>query len=232
MKAIIQAGGLGTRLRPVTHEIPKPLITVKKKPILNYLIELFVANGVDDIEIIINKDHEEDYSWWKKRYRGILPKIKIHLEAKPLGTFGGVKLLKKRFKEDFILSNGDELKDFDLREMIKYHKSHKSQPVATIALTQVANPSTYGVPLMDGAHIKEFLEKPENPPSDFVSSGIYVLSPEVFDFAPVDQESMMIEKDIFPKLAEARKLLGFKAKNYRWFPCDNIERWEAAIEHW
>lgn len=232
MKALILAGGLGTRLRPVTHEIPKPLITVKKKPILNHLIEFLVSHGVDDISVLINKDHEEDYKWWKKRYKKTLPKIKLHLEAKPLGTFGGVKLLKKHFTENFILSNGDELKDFDLRSMIKFHKTHKSNPVATIALTQVANPATYGVPLMKGVFIKEFLEKPENPPTDFVSSGIYMVSPEIFDFAPADQEFLMIEKDIFPKLASANKLLGYKAKKYRWFPCDNIERWEAAIEHW
>ncbi|MDP1689549.1 MAG: nucleotidyltransferase family protein [bacterium] len=232
MKALILAGGLGTRLRPVTHEIPKPLITVKKKPILNHLIEFFVANGVDEIAVLINKDHQEDYAWWKKRYNKDLPKIKIHLEAKPLGTFGGVKLLQKHFKDNFILSNGDELKDFDLKEMIKFHKFHKSNPVATIALTQVANPSSYGVPIMKGAHIMEFLEKPENPPTDFVSSGIYVVSPEVFNYVPEGQEFMMIEKDVFPRIAAARKLLGYKAKNYRWFPCDNLERWEAAIEHW
>lgn len=232
MKALILAGGLGTRLRPVTHEIPKPLITVKKKPILNHLVEFLVANGVDDISVLINKDHAEDYSWWKKRYKKVLPKIKIHFESKPLGTFGGVQLLRKHFTEHFILSNGDELKDFDLRDMIKFHKHHKSNPVATIALTQVANPSTYGVPLMKGVHISEFLEKPENPPTDFVSSGIYILSPEVFNYVPEGQEFLMIEKDVFPRIADARKLLGYKAKNYRWFPCDNIERWEAAIEHW
>lgn len=232
MKALILAGGLGTRLRPVTYEIPKPLITVKKKPILNHLIKFLSANGIDNVSVLINKDHEEDYKWWKKRYQKELPKLKLHFEVKPMGTFGGVNLLKKHFKDNFVLSNGDELKDFDLKGMIKFHKSHKSKPVATIALTRVTNPSTYGVPLMAGAHIIEFLEKPENPPTNYISSGIYVLSPKIFDYAPKDQEFLMIEKDIFPRLASEKKLLGYKAKNYRWFPCDNLERWEAAIEHW
>ncbi|MBI2035394.1 MAG: nucleotidyltransferase family protein [Candidatus Liptonbacteria bacterium] len=232
MKALILAGGLGTRLRPVTFEIPKPLITVKKKPILNHLVKFFCVNGVSDVSVLINEDHKEDYEWWRKRYKKELPQIKLHFETKPLGTFGGVKLLKRHFKEDFVLSNGDELKDFDLKSMIKFHKTHKAKPVATIALTKVSNPSIYGVPLMSGARITDFLEKPENPSTDFVSSGIYVLSPKVFDYAPRDQEFVMIEKDIFPRLAAEEKLLGYKAKNYRWFPCDNLERWEAAIEHW
>lgn len=232
MKALILAGGLGTRLRPVTYEIPKPLITVKKKPILNHLIQLFVANGVDDIAVLINKDHKEDYIWWLKRYKKELPKVKLHFEEKPMGTFGGVKLLKRHFQEHFVLSNGDELKDLNLKKMIEFHKSHKSNPVATIALTQVADPSIYGVPVMEGDHISEFLEKPENPQTNYVSSGIYIVSPKIFGYAPKDKEFLMIEKDIFPKLAAEKKLLGYKAKNYRWFPCDNLERWEAAIEHW
>jgi len=232
MKALILAGGLGTRLRPVTYEIPKPLITVKKKPILNHLVQFFCANGVNDIAVLVSADHKEDYEWWKKRYKKELPKVKLHFEEKPMGTFGGVRLLKKYFKEDFILSNGDELKDFDLKEMVKFHKEHKTKPVATIALTRVTNPSTYGVPVMAGAHITDFLEKPENPPTNYVSSGIYVLNPKIFSYADKEKEFLMIEKDIFPRLAADKKLLGYKAKNYRWFPCDNLERWEAAIEHW
>ena len=90
---MILAGGKGTRLYPITREIPKPLLPVKRKPILNYLVELFYSFGIKDIAILINKDFREDFNWWKKRYYP-KNKIKIVEEKKPLGTFGGLWLLK------------------------------------------------------------------------------------------------------------------------------------------
>ena len=233
MKAIILAGGSGTRLRPVTLEIPKPLLTVRRKPILNYLIEFFRAHGVTDTTVVIHKDHAGDYAWWKKRYRKELPKrLRLFAEPKPLGTFGAMKYLKSELKESFILSNGDELKDFDLADFIRAHRENPDHPVATIALVKVPNPSQYGVPVMNGSRIREFLEKPANPPSSYVSSGIYVLEPEVFTYADFKKGFLMIEKDVFPRLAAAGKLAGYKVKDYRWFPCDTIEKWEKAIREW
>lgn len=233
MKAVILAGGLGTRLHPVTLEIPKPLITVKRKPILNHLLRLFENHGVTESIIIINKNHCEDYKWWHKRYANELPEnLKIEVEPRPLGTFGGLKYFQKKLTETFILSNGDELKDFDLNSLIKFHKNHHNKPLATIALVKVKNPSDYGVPVMAGNRIREFLEKPQNPPSNFISSGLYILEPEIFKYADFSKGYLMIEKDIFPKLAADGKLAGYKVKNYRWFPCDTPEKWERAIKNW
>ena len=232
MKAVILAGGLGTRLRPITHEIPKPLITVKKEPIINHLIRLFERYGINEIGIIIARDHESDFSRWQKTWHGEVPheKISIFIEDKPSGTFGWLRHLKGWLdNERFILSNGDELKDFNLDELKKFHELH--HPVATIALVKVPNPSEYGVPVLDGCKITEFLEKPANPPSDFINSGLYILEPEIFDYAP-DQDFIMIEKDVFPKVATAGKLVGLKFENGRWYDCGNLERWEKAIKEW
>ena len=232
MKAIILVGGAGTRLRPITYEIPKPLLTVKKKPIINHLIDLMVKHGINDIALLANSSHQEDFSKWHYLWNKDLPQANITMffEDKPRGTFGGLSALQKWLgNESFVLSNGDELKDFDLTQLTKFHSDQK--PVATIALVQVPNPQEYGVPVMEGRFIKKFLEKPENPPSDFISSGLYVLEPTVFDYADFSKDFLMIEKDIFPKIAADDKLIGLKM-NGRWYDCGNLERWEKAIKEW
>ncbi len=233
MKLVIQAGGSGTRLRPVTLETPKPLVTVKKKPIINHLVEFFGRYGVDDVIININKNHAEDYEWWQRRYKKQLPrKLKIVAEPSALGTFGGFKHLKPHLKARFVLSWGDELKDFNLTELIKAHENNPQHPVATIALVKVDDPSNYGVPIMEGNMVKEFLEKPKNPPSNFVNSGLVILEPEVFKYADFSKGFLMIEKDIYPKLAALGKLAGHKIENGRWYDCGTLERWEKAIKEW
>ena len=233
MKAIILAGGLGTRLRPITYEIPKPLLTVKKKPILNHLIDLLSRHGVNDIGVLVSRSHELDFSRWEKIWTPDLTnaKISIFFEEKPSGTFGWLKNLRDWLGEEkFILSNGDELKDFDLTALKNFHESEK--PVATIALVKVPNPQEYGVPVMNSHKITEFLEKPENPPSEFINSGLYILEPSVFNYADLTQDFLMIEKDVFPKLAAEGKLIGYKFENGRWYDCGNLERWEKAIKEW
>jgi len=233
MKAVILVGGSGTRLRPVTYEIPKPLITVKKKPIVNHLIELFARHGVTEVALLASRSHEDDFRRWKKTWEDELPikNISIYHEEAPRGTFGGLPLLTEWLgTEDFIFSNGDELKDFDLTQLIDFHSANK--PTATIALVRVKNPHEYGVPIMDGDAIVEFLEKPQNPPSDYVSSGLYVLSPAVLKYADPARDFLLIERDVFPFLAKEKQLLGYKMENSRWYDCGTLERWEKAIKEW
>lgn len=233
MRGVILAGGLGTRLYPVTLETPKPLLTVKRKPILSHLVGFFEKYGVSEPIVLVSKKHLEDYQWWKKRHQKDLPqKIKIRVEPEPLGTFGGLKFLEKDLPTTFVMSNGDELKDFNLNELIEAHKNNKNRPAATIALTSVSNPSEYGVAVMKGNRIEKFLEKPKNPPSNYISSGLYILEPEVFKYADWSKGFLMIERDIFPKLAAAGKLAGHKIKNGRWYDCGTFERWEKAIKEW
>jgi NDP-sugar pyrophosphorylase family protein len=140
--------------------------------------------------------------------------------------------LKQYLETTFVLSNGDELKDFPLDKLLEFHKNHKEKPLATIALVKVENPSDYGVPVMEGDKIRQFLEKPKDPPSNFISSGLYVLEPEVFKHADWSKGFLMIEKDIFPKLAAAGKLAGYKVENGRWYDCGTFTRWEKAIREW
>ena len=134
LKAVILAGGKGSRLYPITKEIPKPLLPVKRRPILNYLIDLFHSFGIKEIAILINKDFREDFDWWEKRYYP-KNKIKIVEEKKPLGTFGGLWLLRNWLKDPFFLTNGDELKKIDLIKMASFHQKLKTP--ATVAMTKV-----------------------------------------------------------------------------------------------
>lgn len=238
MNGVILAGGSGTRLRPVTLEMPKPLLTVRRKPIVNHLLDFFGRHGVDDTTVLIHRDHADDYRWWKARYAADLPKaLQIVTEPEPMGTFGGLRLFRDRLcgepVEPFVVSNGDELKDFDLTAMIRAHRKNPLKPVATIALVRVPNPSDYGVPVLDGDRISEFLEKPENPPSRFINSGLFIFEPAVFDYVDARKKKLMNETDIFPALAKAGKLAGYKLEaSARWYDTGTFERWEKAIKEW
>ena len=228
-KAVILAGGSGTRLYPVTYEIPKPLLPVQRKPIINYLVDLFLQHNVGQIFVSIDQRFRDEFDWWKKRYYQN-KKIIFSEEKEPLGTFGGLWYLKDELSKDsFFFTNGDELKKIDLSKMQEFHQ--QQEVLGTIALVKVPDAHNYGVVLCDKAGlVKEFLEKPENPPSKYISSGLYLLSPEIFNYHPGPKFSM-IEKDLFPKLAQENKLSGFKFKG-QWMDCGTWERYENVIKKW
>ena len=233
MKAVILAGGAGTRLRPVTYEIPKPLVPVRKKPILNHLIEFFVRHGVEDIAIVASRGHEEDFKRWQKAWAGEIPgNVSIFYEEKPEGTFGYLRKLKSWIGNDsFIVSNGDELKEFDLGALMDFHRAKGA--TGTVATVPVDDARAYGVPVTDeDGMVVEWLEKPENPPSKFVHAGFYILKPEVLDMPDPDQEFVMTEKDVFPKLVELGQLNAMRLEPARWYDCGTLERWERAMQEW
>ncbi len=233
MKAVILAGGHGTRLRPITYEIPKPLVPVKKKPIITHLIEWLHKHGVKEVGVLANREHEKDFERWRAFWEAEMPKEKISLwyEDKRRGTFGGMEIMKDWLgSEPFFFSNGDELKEFDLGKLKEFHGTHEGP--ATIALVEVPNPSEYGVAIVSGdGKITKFLNKPENPPSNFINSGFYILDPAIFNEADFTKEELMIEQDIFTPLAEKGNLYGLRL-NGRWYDCGNLERWEKAIKEW
>jgi NDP-sugar pyrophosphorylase family protein len=233
MKAIILAGGRGTRLRPITYEIPKPLIPVRKKPIISHLIDFLTGSKVvTEIAILASIDHKEDFEEWYKEWNSEFAGIKISIfyEKEPLGTFGGFVLIRDWIGENsFIVSNGDELKKFELEKMISFHNSHNG--VGTIALVKVPNPHEYGVPVLKGNLITEFLEKPNDPPGNYISSGLYMFDTSVFDYADFSRGFLMTEHDISPNLAKDGKLYGIKLEG-KWYDCGTMERYEKAIKEW
>lgn len=201
MKAVILAGGKGSRLVPITNSTPKPMISLLNRPFLEYLLAHLHSHGVD--EVFLTMFHLSDSI---VNYFGVAPEGKVSLnyaiENSPLGTAGGVKALEDNLKNTFVVCNGDIYTDLDLTEVLNYHRQKKA--IATIVLTHVDNPSAYGMVETDiDGKILRFVEKPspENITTNWVNAGTYILEPEALGYAP-DAVSLMFERDLFPTLLE------------------------------
>jgi NDP-sugar pyrophosphorylase family protein len=229
-KAIILCGGKGTRLRPITQEIPKPLIPVHGKALVEHLIDLFKKYDIKDIVLSVGYKKEKI-----KEHFGNGSRLGVNItyieesEDAPLGTAGPLKKAKDILTETFIVTNGDELKDINLEEMYELHKSSKAK--ATIALTTVPDPSNYGVAELSGTKIKRFIEKPpkDKAPSNLINSGLYILEPDIIDIIP--DGFAMLEKDVFPIVAFNGNLFGYPFSG-QWMDTGNIERYERALNEW
>jgi mannose-1-phosphate guanylyltransferase len=228
-KALVLAGGIGTRLKPITHEIPKPLVPLHDKPIIQHTLDLLKKYGIKDVILSVGYRREKikEYFGNGKRFGLNITYIE---EDEPLGTGGPLRLAKEFLTETFVMCNGDELKNIDLFDMYMFHKERGGK--ATIALTTVEDPSTFGVAKMDGNKIVQFVEKPKRgtEPSKLINSGLYILEPEVIDYVPKKGKSMM-EIDVFPKIAREGKLFGYPFSG-QWFDTGTLERYEKAIKEW
>ncbi|MBI2137307.1 NTP transferase domain-containing protein [Candidatus Woesearchaeota archaeon] len=226
--AMILAGGIGTRLQPITFEVPKPLLTVHDKTLLEHLFDLFKKYGIKNVIISIGyKGDKIKSAIGNGRRFGV--NVTYVEEAKPLGTAGPLKLAKPFLNDTFIVSNADELKELDLMDMYMFHKENKA--AATIALYSVQDPSAYGVAKLQGNRILEFVEKPkkEQAPSNLINSGLYILEPEILDYIP--EGFAMLEKDVFPRLAREGKLYGYPFSG-QWHNTGTLELYEKAIKEW
>src|SRR3989304_8088928 len=210
MKALILAGGFGTRLRPLSCTRPKPLFPIVNKPLLQWIFERLAKNNITEAILAVNLQTE----FYIKRQRipksGLRIKYSIDPPKKPLGTAGPIKKAEKIIghSEPFLVLNGDIFADLSYREILDCHTKRKA--FATIALCKVDDPSRYGVAEMaEGERIKRFIEKPpkDAAPSNFINAGVYVLSPEVFKLIP-EGKAVSMEREIFPKLAEEGRLYG------------------------
>ncbi|MFH1664005.1 MAG: sugar phosphate nucleotidyltransferase [archaeon] len=224
--AFILAGGKGTRLKPLTDKTPKPMIEVKGKPILEYVIQLLAKYEIKNAVIALGYKGEQI-----KDYFGNGEKFGLNIEyvteKEPMGTGGPLKLAKNLLTDEFLMFNGDNLTNINLNDMYDFHK--KNNAFATIALSSVKEPKNFGVIELEGNKITQFMEKPSDPKSNLINSGAYILKPEVIDLIP--KGFSLIEKDVFPKLSEEGKLFGY-VYNGQWFPTDTIERYETAKNEW
>lgn len=232
MKAIILAGGEGTRLRPLTEKIPKALIPVQGKTLTEQVFAIYKKFGINEFYLSVAYLAEQVMAYFGDGSKFDV-KIKYLKEEKPMGTAGPLLLLRQQgeiIKEDFFMCNGDNLFAADLNAMRKLHQ--KNQATATIGLTKVDDPTHFGIARLVGDKILEFIEKPrrEEAPSDYASSGYYVLSPAVFDYLPA-KDFAMVEKDIWPVLAKEGKLFGFKSAA-QWFDTGTAERHAQVEREW
>ncbi len=213
MKAIIMAGGEGTRLRPLTCDMPKPMLRVMNVPVLEHIIELLKKHGIKDIAITLGylpekiTEYFDDGSKW-----GV--NINYYTEQEPLGTAGSIKNASRFVDSDFLVISGDALTDINLSEAFTFHEQANS--LVTIILSKVSEPLDYGIVLTDRmGKIKKFAEKPmwSETITDTVNTGIYIMKKEVLDLIP--DGFCDFSRDVFPTLLERGKdIYGFLSTGY------------------
>src|SRR5580765_2783632 len=214
MKAVILAGGEGTRLRPLTSNQPKPMMPVANRPMMEHIVRLLAEHGFDDIVVTVAvlANHIRTYFGDGSDF-GV--RMRYATEDSPLGTAGSVRNAADELDETFLLMSGDVLTDIDLGTFFKAHR--ESQAVASIALKRVENPLEFGIVITrpDGS-IERFLEKPTwgEVFSDTINTGIYVLEPSIFDYIPLG-EVVDFSGDVFPKVLDDGGLIhGHVADGY------------------
>jgi len=242
MKALILAGGFGTRLRPLSCTRPKHLFPIGNKPQLDWTIEKLTKGGIKEVILAVNYMADVYVQHYRKSKQK--PKISFSRDIltsdthtrfqRPLGTGGPIKNAEKLIgrKEPFLVLNGDILTNLDYAQFMKRHKTNK-QATATIALYRVKDSSRYGVAeLAKDNRVLRFIEKPtrEKVPSNLINAGIYVLEPEIFDYIPSGRP-VSIEREIFPKLAEEGKLYGYNFKGL-WIDIGEPEDYLKASKLW
>jgi len=229
MTGVILAGGFGTRLRPLTINIPKPMVPIANKPILYHIIKLLKKNGIKDLIIILYHQPELIKDYFKDGEKfGV--NIKYIISDEDLGTCGATALAKEYLKDDFLVISGDILTDFNLSEIINFHLKKKS--IATITLTRVSNPLQYGIVITtEDGKIVRFLEKPSwgEVFSDTINTGIYILNPKIFNFIP-EKKEFDFSKNLFPLLLKKElPIFGYISSGY-WKDIGNVKEYKIAHE--
>ena len=214
MKAVVMAGGEGTRLRPLTCTRPKPMIKIMGKPVIGYIIDLLAENGFDEIAVTVRYRAEDIENYIETLHiNGV--RINCIEETKCLGTAGSVKNAAKNWNEPFLVISGDCICDFDLKKIIADHK--KMMADATVVCKQVEKTDEYGTVLLDEfGKIDSFCEKPDwrHASSDLANTGIYVVNPAVLD-AVTEDRIFDFACDLFPyMMSNGKRLYGCVADGY------------------
>jgi mannose-1-phosphate guanylyltransferase len=214
MKAVILVGGLGTRLRPLTCNTPKPMIPLVNQPFIEYMLGNLRDQGIDEVVLAVQ--------YLAERFREALGDgsrlgLKLHIveEPEPRGTAGAVKNVEHLLDGSTFVFNGDVMTDLDLQQMLAYHRERASK--LTIALTPVEDPTSFGlVETDDDGRIRRFIEKPRQDEitTNMINAGTYIIEPEIFRYVPPAQY-YMFERGLFPVMLQTRDpMYGFASRAY------------------
>ncbi len=215
MQAVVLVGGQGTRLRPVTYDIPKALVPLRNRPFMGYMLDFLRNGGLDGAVLSLGylPDPIQAYLCGQQDLDGF--SVDYAVEDRALGTAGGIKNAEKYLDGDtFVVVNGDVLTGMDLTTAIQIHKA--SDALATITLTSVEDPTAYGLVEVDHEMlVHRFIEKPaaDEVTTNLVNAGVYVIEPEVLDMIPLYRE-VSIEREIFPELQESGRLRAHITSSY------------------
>lgn len=227
MRAVIMAGGQGSRLRPLTCNRPKPLVPVCNRPVMEYAIELLRRHKIRTCLVTLHYLADEVMAYfgngseWEMR-------LLYSVEEEPLGTAGSIKRIQEYLNETFIVVSGDALTDFDLTAAVQFHKQKQAE--VTMVLTRVPNPLEFGIVVTEPeGKITRFLEKPSwgEVVSDTINTGIYILEPQVLDRME-PRKPYDFSTELFPAmLEEGRPLYGYVAEGY-WCDIGNLDQYRQA----
>ncbi len=243
MKAMILAAGKGTRIRPITYVMPKPMIPIMQKPVMEFLVELLRQHGFDQIMVNVSHLSEEIENYFRDgqkfgvemaySFEGSI--INGELVGKALGSAGGIKKIQDFspfFDDTFVVLCGDALIDLDLTAVVNWHRER--QALATVVAKEVPRESvsSYGVIVTDGDdRIVDFQEKPpvELARSNKINTGIYIFEPAVLDYIPSGQE-YDIGGQLFPKLVAAGAPFYAKVMDFEWVDIGKVPDYWQAIQ--
>ncbi len=228
MKAVVMAGGEGSRLRPLTIRRPKPMVPIAGKPVMEHILNLLKRHGITEVVVTVQylASSIEDYFGSGSQF-GM--RITYSREDVPLGTAGSVKNAEEQLTEPFLVISGDALTDYNLTDLIEYHNDKKS--LATLLLAHVPNPLEYGVIITnEDGHITQFLEKPSwgEVFSDTINTGIYVLDPKIFTYFEKDK-AFDFSQELFPfMLKKGDPIYGYVTPSGYWCDVGNLGEYMRA----
>lgn len=238
MDAVILAGGAGSRLRPLTLEIPKALIPVQGRPLTDHVMDILRKAGASRVLLSLGYFHMPVKERYCPAFAG-MPTDWVHDTHN--GTAAWIPLLVRKgvaFSDPFIVVNGDNLCSVDFKGVLEGHRRSKAE--ITVVLTRVEDPFSYGVADLEGTRIRRFVEKPRpgEEPSNLINTGYYVFSagviPDLLRLFPagvLGSSHVMLETDVFPQVAARGGLHGHITES-PWFDTGTFERWSAVIERW
>ena len=226
LKAVILAGGEGTRLYPLTYALPKPMLPVLNRPFLEHTIAYLKEYGIKDITLALSYLPEVVQDYFGNGSK-LDVRLTYSLESHPLGTAGAVKNAEQYLESTFVVLNGDIFTDLDIADMLSFHRRKRAK--ASISLTWVDNPCVFGVVEIDRhGRIKRFMEKPspDQVTSNWINAGIYILEPEVLDYVPAGTH-YMFEKGLFPLLLElGEPVYGYQFSGH-WLDMGTLEKYRC-----
>lgn len=211
MQALILVGGLGTRLRSLVNDRPKPMALVGEKPFLEYVIRNLKRNGIEDIVLATGYmgNFIENYFKDGRRF-GV--KISYSHEKEQLGTAGAIKNAEKFLKDELFVLNGDTYFNVNFEDIYKFHLKNNSY--FTMALREVKNASRYGAVECDSTNkIQNFIEKGVLSESNCINGGIYIIRKEILKLVDYSKK-VSLEKDIIPKILKQKQIYGYKCDDY------------------
>jgi NDP-sugar pyrophosphorylase family protein len=211
LKAVILAGGFGTRLRPISYLYPKPMVPIRGKPFLEYLLDSLKVQGVSEFILCLHYMADRFIEYFGDGSKFGYGKIIYSIEEKPMGTAGAIKKVESYLDSTFLVLNGDTYLDVDIRRMLSFHQNNEN--LGTIALVRMKNVSRYGlVDVSPNWRVIGFFEKVQSS-EGYINAGVYIFEKRILDYILADRR-VSLEKEVLPSILGRERIFGFPVDGY------------------